>query len=177
MSCEATFVLDTSLIIELKREVAANRQFELHKHMEELVEADRITFPPQVLREVKGQAHIDVPEAWVLAVAPKIKQPNNPSYDRLEEVMTAAPDLIEADAEGDPADPYVIALAMEVAESGEELCVVTVDLVDRLPIKISMKTACDRLAVPVMSMEDFLACMYLDLGWLQLARIAACNGT
>lgn len=165
MSCQVTYVLDTSLIIQLKRGVPANRQFELAKHMEELVERGRLVFSPQVLREIRGQPHVDLPEAWALHVESKIRRPNNPSYDRLEEVMAAAPELVEADAEGDPADPYVVALAMELLDDDNEVCVVTHDLVDRMPIKISMRTACDRMGVPFMSMEDFLDCMAQDLGW------------
>ena len=36
-----------------------------------------------------------------------------PSATTLQEVMRIAGDVVEADAEGDPADPYVLAQALE----------------------------------------------------------------
>lgn len=165
MSCDAVFVLDSSLIIQLKRAVPADRQWELAKHMEDLVLAGRMTFPPQVLREIRGQTHTDIPEAWVLAVASKIVHPNEPAYGHVETVMAVAGDLIDADTEIDPADPYVVALALEMSQMGTDICVVTADVVDRMPLKISMRTACERLRIPWMPIDEFLECMYEDLGW------------
>jgi rRNA maturation endonuclease Nob1 len=165
MSCDATFILDSSLIIELKRAVPADRQWELAKYMETLVEVGRITFPPQVLREIRGQKHTDIPEAWVLAVGAKITQSNDPAYEHIEAVMAVASDLIDADTEIDPADPYVIALAREKSEEGTDTYVVTADVVDRPPLKISMRTACERLGTPWMDIDEFLECMYEELGW------------
>lgn len=165
MSCDGVFVLDSSLIIQLKREIKADRQWELAKHMEELVVAGRITFPPQVLREIRGQQHTDIPEAWALAVSSKIATPSSPGWDHVEAVMAVADDLIEADAEGDPADPYVVALALELREEGFDAIVATADIVDRPPLKISMGTACDRLALAWMDLDEFLRCMFEDLGW------------
>lgn len=165
MSCDGVFVLDSSLIVQLKRAVRADRQWELAKHMEELVVAGRIIFPPQVLREIRGQQHTDIPEAWALAVSGKISRPNNPGWDHVEAVMAVADDLIEADAEGDPADPYVVALARDLRGGGVDACVVTFDVVDRLPLKISMGTACERMSLPWMDLDEFLECMFDDLGW------------
>jgi rRNA maturation endonuclease Nob1 len=165
MSCEAIFILDSSVIIELKRKVPADRQWELAKRMELMIEKGRITFPPQVLREIRGQPHTDIPEAWVLAVAPKITHPNTPAYEHVEVVMDVAADLIDVDTEIDPADPYVIALALEMYGEGFDVCVVTADVVDREPLKISMRTACERLRMPWMDADDFVDCIYEDLGW------------
>jgi hypothetical protein len=165
MSCDSVFILDTSLIIELKRAVSASRQWELAKHMEALVEAGRIAFPTQVRNEIRGQTHTDIPEAWVLAVSTKITRPTNPAYEHIETVMEVAGDLIDADSEIDPADPYVVALAREMLTDGLDACVVTADVIDRIPLKISMRTACERLAIPWMDVTEFLECMYDDLGW------------
>jgi len=165
MSCDGIFILDSSLIIQLKRAVAADLQWELGKYMETLVEEGRITFPPQVVREIRGQQHTDIPEAWVRAVAPKISRPNDPAHEQVEAVMAVAGDLIDADTEIDPADPYVVALAREMAQSGLEAYVVTADVVDRPPLKISMRTACERLRLDWMDIDEFLDCMFEDLGW------------
>lgn len=165
MACDSIFILDSSLIIQLKRAVRADRQWEFGKHLESLVESGRITFPPQVLREIRGQEHTDIPEAWALAVHAKITVKTNPDYEHIEAVMAIAPDLIDADTEIDPADPYVVALLRELNDDGLDACVVTADIVDRLPLKISMRTACGRLNLPCMDVDEFLECIFEDLGW------------
>ena len=64
---ETIYVLDTSAIIDLKRVVKAKDQWSLAKYLETMVEKGRVTFPRQVTRELAGQRHIDLPEAWTLS--------------------------------------------------------------------------------------------------------------
>ena len=68
-----------------------------------------------------------------------------------------APDVIEEDAENDPADPYVLALALQLWRENEadECYVVTEDNVDRVPLKISIRTACARLGLNCMDTRNF----------------------
>lgn len=64
--------------------------------------------------------------------------------------------MIEADAEVEKGDPYVLAQALELQRLGPKPQVVTDDTVDRLPIKIAMTTACQRLGLPYLTLDDFL---------------------
>ena len=66
--------------------------------------------------------------------------------------VPGAADVIEASAENDPADPYVLALALQLWRGNEagECYVVTEDKVDRAPIKISIRMACLRLGLNYM---------------------------
>ena len=66
ISRDTIYILDTSLIIQIKRDVKAEHQWELAKIMEQMVEQGKITFPHQVTREIRGQPNTDLPEAWVL---------------------------------------------------------------------------------------------------------------
>ena len=68
-----------------------------------------------------------------------------------------APDVIEENAENDPADPYVLALALQLwrENKAEEYYVVTEDKVDRVPLKISIRTACTRLGLNCMDTRNF----------------------
>ena len=68
-----------------------------------------------------------------------------------------APDVIEEDAENDPADPYVLALALQLwrENEAEECYVVTEDNVDRVPLKISIRTACTRLGLNCMDTRNW----------------------
>lgn len=83
-----------------------------------------------------------------------------PSLESLVEVLDVAEQLVEADQDDDDrevADPYVAALAVELLGRypEAEIVVVTDDRVDRLPVKLSLATACDRLKVTRCSPEDF----------------------
>ncbi len=133
---DTIYVLDTSSIIAFKQVVKARDQWRFAKHLEEMVENGRITFPRQVAREVGGQRHIDLPEAWALGVEPDIIVRRGPDPGYVEQVMAVAGEVIEANAENDPADPYVLALALQLWRENEaqECFVVTEDQVDRLPI-------------------------------------------
>lgn len=56
---------------------------------------------------------------------------------------------------GEDADPWVLALALQIKESVLfEVCIVTEDRVDR--DRISMVTACDRLKLRWCTLRDFL---------------------
>ena len=154
---DTIYVLDASSVIAFKQVVKARDQWGFAKHLEELVASGRITFPRQVAREVGGQPHIDLPEAWALGVQPHILVRRRPDPEYVEEVMVKVANVIEANAENDPADPYVLALALQLWRENEarECYVVTEDQVDRLPIKISIRTACARLGLNCMDTRDF----------------------
>jgi hypothetical protein len=109
-----------------------------------------------VVREVTEYAHPDVPGVWVQGVYRKFCHPLDVDYEHIERVMAIAPDLVEEDAPGDPADPYVLALALQLSVTHTDVRVVTSDRRDRLPLKISMVTACARFHIEVSLTEEFL---------------------
>ncbi len=51
----------------------------------------------------------------------------------------------------------ISAQGMEFQQSGRLVRVVTEDRIDRLPIKIAMTTACQRLGLAAWSLADFLS--------------------
>ena len=61
--------------------------------------------------------------------------------------MEKVGNVIEPDTDSDPADPYVLALALQLWRENKRVCVVTQDIVDRLPLKISIRSACARLGL------------------------------
>ena len=149
---DTIYVLDASAIITFKRVVKPKNQWGFAKYLEDLVTSGSITFPRQVAREVGGQRHTDLPEAWALGVERDIVIRRDPDSHYVEEVMMTAGDVIEEDAENDPADPYVLALALQLWRENEarECYIVTEDVVDRVPLKISIRTACLRLGLNYM---------------------------
>ena len=63
--------------------------------------------------------------------------------------------MIESDSDSDPADPYVLALALQMWRASMNISVVTEDIKDRLPLKISIRTACGILGLPMLDLEGF----------------------
>ena len=153
---QALWVIDTSALISAKRAVAAANQWRLFRRLETMVEEGALYFPIQVTAELNQARHIDTPEAWALAAGLKVTQAYDPDIKFVQQVMAVAGDLVDLDAEDDPGDPYVLAQALELASGGFAVCVVTEDVVDRFPLKISMATACDRLNLRYCQLGQFL---------------------
>lgn len=157
MNQQRVWVIDTSALIRAKRAVAAANQWELFRQLETMVEQGELFFPRQVAAELRQARHVDTPEAWALAAGPKVTCAYDPDITFVQQVMAVAGDVVDAEAEDDAGDPYVLAQALELTNGGFEICVITEDVVDRLPLKISMATACERLRLPYCRLEEFLA--------------------
>jgi len=124
------------------------------KELETLVEAGRLTFPREVAREVKDVAHPDAPGVWVHGVEKKSRHPRDPDDATVRRVLAAAPDLIDPDSSHE-ADPYVIAVAIELEAAGHLPTVVSEDVADR-PSHTSVRTACQRLHVRHARLADLI---------------------
>ena len=149
-------VLDSSLLIDLKKLPAAH-QWPLLLRMSEFVRSGHLAFPKHVATELEKARHPDAPGVWVVSAKQDLRYPP-PSDEALVEVLGVASQLIEVDAEGDIADPYVVALAYDLRERYPDtrVLVATEDKVDRLPRKIALTTACERLELEHVQMPGFL---------------------
>ena len=152
-------VLDTSSIIEAKRLIAPQRQWAFFERLKEMVQSGEVCFPKAVRDELRNERHHDTPETWALNEYEHVPRALEPSIETVAEVMDVAGGVVEADAEGDPADPYVLAQALEMKGRGRAVRVVTEDRVDRLPLKIAMTTACERLGLEEIDLESLLQAM------------------
>ena len=92
----------------------------------------------------------DAPGTWIGSAKGKVRYPQ-PAEETQVEVLRIAPQLIdyEGTADREVADPYVAAMACEIRarHNGCRVIVATNDTVDRLPVKLSLATACDRLDI------------------------------
>jgi hypothetical protein len=154
------FVVDTSAIIEFKGLVKIDDQWGHLLHMSDLVRSGALTFPRQVAKELAYGQHPDAPGAWI-GNAKRDVCHAQPSEETLVKVLEVAPQLVdyETTADREVADPYVAAMAHEIAarHNGCRVIVATNDVVDRLPLKLSLKTACERLGVEVCSAASLIA--------------------
>lgn len=150
------WVIDTSALIDFKRQIPANEQWQGFKRLEELVAAGEIAMPRQVIAEIGRTAHPDLPGAWAPGVRGALRYPLDVDFEQLRAVMAEAGQVVDPNKTDEDADPYVAALALQLREQGLDVVVVTTDAVDHLPIRIALTTACDRLGLRHADSRTFL---------------------
>lgn len=146
------YVIDTSSIIAVIDDVPRNRRPALFRALSELVQQDQLLFPREVFKELDRATNKRKPdEAFIWAHSNKASAVRiAPSQDNLREVLShpQAKLVLDPDKTGvEEADPYVLALAMDLRDSGhiaQDVVVVTQETRDR-PSKLSMATACGLL--------------------------------
>lgn len=150
-------VLDTSSVIEIKTKVQLADQWGLFKHLERLFLEGSVTFPIEVEAEMRAVDHPDAPGVWVCGVARQYRNRRaaEPQEEFIDRVMEVAPDVIDPNKRRRDGDPYVLAQAIEIRAGKLDVAVVTEDRVDRTD-HCAMTTACARLSLPEMNLEDFL---------------------
>lgn len=150
------WIFDSAALFRTKTAVAADRQWALFELMKAMVESGSIAFPRQVLSEAQNVTHHDGPEIWLLNVRHSLQHPLDCTIDNHVEVMRRVGSrLIDVDAEGEPADPYVLALALDLRTADRDVAVVTDDHVDHHPM-ISLRTACREFGVRAYTLDEFL---------------------
>jgi hypothetical protein len=151
-------VIDTSALIRLKVLLPVAEQWPLLIRMSALVEAGLLAFPRQVSAEMRAARHPDAPGVWAAGNRGWSLHPS-PRDEFLAEALGAA-QLVDPNAEAEPeaADPYIVAMALEIEERlpGVQAIVVTEDRVDRMPAKESIVTACERLGLTFCQTDDFV---------------------
>jgi hypothetical protein len=148
-------VLDSSVVIHLKQVLKVAEQWPFLLRLTRLVEAGVVGWPRYVRKEVAEGQYPDAPGAWI---AGQEAQPfPEPEYDSVAEVLAVA-QVVDAEAEDEVADPWVVAMALELRDRHPDCRVVVAsdDVVDRLPVKESVGTACERLGLDLWSCEDFV---------------------
>lgn len=147
-------VLDTNAIINLKK-LPIRQQWSFFKKAERLVESGHIVFPRQVHQEISRVKHPDAPGVWAAGIASSVRQ-SDPREETLKKVLEVASDMLDPNSEKDLADPYVVAMALELQGGGKcQVSVVSDDKVDHSGLT-SVATACNRLSVPCIGVDEFI---------------------
>jgi len=152
------WILDTSSLVEAKSALSVADQWRTFKLLEDMVRGGSLAMPRLVIREISEIAHPDLPGAWAPGVRDIQQHPLDPQWQHVQRVMSQAGEVVDPNKTKDDADPYVLALALQLLGDGYDARVVTEDRVDRN--RIAVTTACDRLAISHCSVRDFLT----DLG-------------
>jgi hypothetical protein len=110
-----TWVADTSSIIEIRQVgLSTSKQLAVFKSLTQLVAGGQLIFPPQLCEELEaGLSSHGQDRALVWARAARDKAERRADLETVRRVLSRAPKLIDADSSRDPADPYVIALALD----------------------------------------------------------------
>ena len=156
-------VLDTSVVINLKKNLKVADQWSFFLRLTTLVDRGVVGWPRYVRKEIIDARHPDAPGAWI---AGQTAQPfPEPTFETLAEVLGAA-QLVDAEAEDEVADPYVVGMGLEVrtTQPGRRVVIASDDTVDRMPQKESIATACARLGLELWSCEDLI-------NWVQSAPV------
>ena len=114
----------------------------------------RIALPRQVITEVSEITHPDVPGVWASGIRGQLQHPLDADYEHISHVMSVASNIVDVNKRNEDADPWVLALALQIRDSDHTVCIVTEDTVDRS--SISIKTACRRLMLDCCSVSKFL---------------------
>ncbi len=75
------------------------------------------------------------------------------NYEHILNVMSIAGAVVDVDKASEDADPWVLALALQLKIDGHAVCIVTEDIVDRS--RISIATACGRLDIEWCRVREF----------------------
>jgi hypothetical protein len=129
------------------KQVPIAKQWDLFQRLAELVDSAEIAMPRQVIKETAEVAHPDAPGVWARGMQKRLRHPLDVDFEHVQAVMAVAPKLAEPNQQGDPADPYVAALAVQLRKDGMTVEVVTDDVIDHLPVKLALATACDLLKI------------------------------
>jgi hypothetical protein len=159
---ERIFVLDAGAVIRVKHLVKVDEQWAILDTMMICVRSGEMCFPRQVATELSDLKFPDAPGAWA-GHAKGLVCHREPQDESVARVLETTPDLIDPDATGaEPADPYVVGMALDlvVLYPASRICVASDDKVDRPPLRMSVKTACDRLGIEFCEPEAFI-------GWVR----------
>ena len=151
-------IIDTSSIVEIRRSIANTRKRGIFDALATLAENHKLYFPKEVLRELERVADPLNPDqqfAWAKRVAEAATNVTVP-FETVREVLALVPRVIDPDRQGsDEADPYILALAIELQKKEKRVLVVTEERHDT-PTKMSLRTAAGVLGLPSIPLMAFL---------------------
>ena len=120
-----------------------------------LAAGGNLIYPPEVCDEVLRGAERELDAACRWIQRTKAHAERRADFETVRRILRAAPDLVDPDDPYNEADPYVIALGLELRSeeltlelvAGNEVTIVTEDRNDK-PSKLSLTTAAGMVGLP-----------------------------
>lgn len=157
-------VIDTSSLIQLLDDLQPAPLWHVLEACAKWVEDGKLVFPIQVELELRSYNVPDSITAWAAGVRDR-RQYADPDYATVRKVMSNGVVQKVVDwgrsTKADPADPYVLAQAVEIAAGGRGVCVVNEDRRDKSDgygklKKSSIHTCCAELNIASLVTSQFL---------------------
>jgi hypothetical protein len=113
------YCIDTSSLMELDRSYPRGRFQRVWKHIEQLIDADRLMAPREVLHELRQGD--DALLRWAKTKSSMFKPIDSEQAKAVSLILSHCPALIDPMKETPQADPFLIALAKVEGVKGESL--------------------------------------------------------
>ncbi len=114
------YIIDTSSLVKLNRNNPIDVFPSIWKKLQFLSDNDRLIAPKEVLNEIKQSD--DMLSKWVKNQKKMFKEPTQRQIELVQEILREFPSLIDTERKFD-ADPWVIALAIELSLSQQKTLV------------------------------------------------------
>jgi len=158
------WVIDTGAIVEIRRGLPTIVRGRVLRMLDARVNDGSLIFPPEVVDELQrmtdeiSKKGVDLPYDWAKRHEEQATRFGR-LFDGAKAVIKKCPSLVDhrkVSIHGvDDADPYVIALAIEVARQGHEVTIITED-VNTKPTKMALADAAGVFMVPAVRFRTFL---------------------
>ena len=155
------WVIDTSSIIEVRRAVPVAVRKKTFAGLTQLVNDQRLAYPPEVLDELARNTDLKNPDEqylWTNANAIAAYARATCDLNDVKSVLAEVPTILDPEKESgvEEADPYVLAVARKLRAEGVDARIVTQESKDT-PTKMSMSTAAGVLGIPCVPLKAFPA--------------------
>jgi rRNA maturation endonuclease Nob1 len=110
------YIIDTSSLVKLNRENPLDVYPSVWEKMQDLVKSGRLLSPKEVFNEINQND--DQLTKWAKNQKKMFIEPSEKQIELVQQILKDHPSLIDAERKFD-ADPWVIALAMEMAKSSQ----------------------------------------------------------
>jgi len=114
------YIIDSSSLIELNKHSAMDVFVSVWKNISDLIDNDRLVAPKEVLNEIKD--YDDTLANWAKNQKKLFKNPSARQIEIVQEILRDYPALIDVNVKHS-ADPWVIALAIELSSSSQKTLV------------------------------------------------------
>ena len=121
------WVLDSSAAINFKRRLSEEQRGRFWPWLLDFVRRGELTFPQQVWEEVGDVKFPDDLALWAAEAKAVIGSLPAAGDEVIAELVGRYPNLVKGAPEGNPADPHVVALAVELRSEGLAVCVIADD--------------------------------------------------
>lgn len=150
------WVVDSSSIIAVREQYGRAHEVKVFRALTIWSKNSQLFWPPEVTQEVEAAQIADSAVHWIKSRRDVSER--SPKLETVKSILLKAPSVVDPDSTREQADPYVVALALEMG-SGDlfppQVTIITEDRRDK-PSKLSLATAAGLHRIPTVPLRAFL---------------------